>query len=327
MKIILLFFVSITFAQNVKFQIRDSITYEPIKFVSVDLLNGYGCYSNEYGEVKIDISDIRRIKLSHLSYKLKEIDIQNVPDIIYLVEKTIYLNEVIINNDVKKVFYSQKRQGFDENLFCGFGAYGFEIAIPLHSPIDNECFLQEITIPINIDKQWMKLADISELPLSLIRINFTKNLNDKPSDTLLFSPEYYFIDKKTLKRKAIIYELHNELIIPKEGLFCVITFLGKANVEGNLIFEMPTYKKNVLGKDIIFTKYQPLQIPIYNSKSKNSTYSRDSFLKNSKFLKVVPPISIPIYFNAEERATFLKSQLEIMTDYSVSIGYKFYYYE
>jgi hypothetical protein len=329
MKIALFFFTfSICFSQNFKFQIRDSITQKPIQFVSVNLLNGYGFYSNEYGEVNLYHLEVEKIQLSHLSYETKEIKIKNINDVVFLNLKTNAIKEVIITQGKNKVYISNKKSKLKDSLFCDFGTYGYELAIPIKIEIkDKKCYLDEINIPIRIDDIWMKINNIGEKPLSLIRINFSENFNNIPSDSLLTNSEYYFIDKKTLQRKSIQYKLKKRLLVPSDGLFCIITFLGKADVNGNLVIEMPTYKSKFLGKDFVYSRFQPLQIPILDADSEMLTFCRNSFSKNSMFNKVIPRTSTPQNLTKEETQFYLTDKVNKTPNYKVQIDCKYYYYE
>lgn len=329
MKIItLLLTVSICFSQKLKFQIKDSLTHKPVEFVSIDLLNGHGFYANEYGEVNLNYHGIEKIQISHLSYETKQIEIKNISDVIYLSQKKNQINEIKITQGIKKVFLTHKKPKLKDHLFCDFGTYGYELAIPLKvETSDQKCYLDEITIPIRVDDMWMKINNIEKNPLSLIKISFQENVDNLPSDSLLNEPEYYFIDKKTLQRKSIQHKLKKRVMIPKEGLFCLITFLGEANEKGELLIEMPTYKREINGKEIIFSKYQPLQIPIHEEVSEKITLSRNYFSKNSNFKKVFPRITTPSGLSKEETQLYLNNEINKMPNYNIELDYKFYYYE
>jgi hypothetical protein len=327
MKIIFLFTISFCFSQNIKFQIKDLITNEPIEFVSINLLNGHGLFANEKGEVNLNYTNIKTIELSHVSYEAEKIDVENIKSIVYLRQKANQLKEIELFQSLKKVYQSKKNIKAKDSLYCGFGAYGFELAIYINPELDKKCFLNQISIPITVDEHWMMLANIKEEPLSLIRISFLKSFNSKPIDSLLSEPEYFFIDNRTLKNKQIKYNLKNKLPLPIEGVFCVITFLGKADKKGNLIIEMPTYIVKTIDKEILFTRYQPLRVPINKTKNERIAYSRNSFINNSKFCKVIPPIAISANLSNEDRANQLEYKTEKMDNFTIDIGYEYFMYE
>ena len=115
--------------------------------------------------------------------------------------------------------------------------------------------------------------------------------------------------------------------MPKEGLFCVITFLGKADENGNLIPEMPTYTSRILGKDRILVKYQPIQVPIHAMEAYEMANCRDSFAMNSKFGKAFPRTSSPSDLTIAETKAYMRDKVSKMPNYGVKIDYKYYYYE
>jgi hypothetical protein len=328
MKVLLfLFTFSCCFSQQLKFQIKDVGTHQPIEFVSIDLLNGHGFYTNQNGEVSIDTLGVEKIVLSHLSFESKTFKIKDLVDVVYLKPKTIQLEEVKIAQNNKKVFITRKNEKQEESVHCDFGMYGYELAIPIKGPTeDKTCYLDEISIPIRIDEMW-HYTRVEKVPLSLIKINFAKNINDIESDSLLSEPEYYFIDKKSLRRKKIEHKLKKKVLMPKEGLFCVITFLGKADENGNLIPEMPTYTSRILGKDRILVKYQPIQVPIHAMEAYAMAYCRGSFAMNSKFGKAFPRTSSPSDLTIAETKAYMRDKVSKMPNYGVKIDYKYYYYE
>lgn len=326
--IFFLFLVTFSFSQKIKFSVKDSLTHKPIEFVSIDFLNGNGIYSDKNGEVIIDVNNIEKIKLNHSSYETKFILCKNISKEVYLNPKYNFIKEITVTQSLNKTYKTYKNLKQKENGFCDLGMYGYEIAIPINiAKQSKSCYLDEITIPIKLDEIWMAINNIEELPLSIVKISFVENVNNKPSDSLIGKPEYYFIDKRSIAKKRIQHKLKKRVLVPVEGLFCVITFLGRADSDGNLLLEIPTYKSKILGKEEIFTKYLPIQSPIFETPSENTAFSRNNFNLDSSFCKIFPRTSTPAGLTNEESKKYLKDKINQMPYFTAHLDFKYYYYE
>jgi hypothetical protein len=320
-------FSSICFSQSISFQIKDNLTNKGIEYVSIDLLNGKGFYSNEVGLVVADFLGEKTIELSHVSYESRKINIDEIKDVVFLKQKVNQLNEIQLIQSGEKLFITKELEKSKSNKACLMGMYGFQIATLITIENEKQCYLNELTIPFKINDMLSQDNDDIKNPYSIIEFSFRNNINGFPSDTLIENPEFYFIDKKTLKKKLIHHSLLNKIKIPNEGVFCTITFLGKADENGNLILENPTRKSYYNGKEILFTKYLPLEIPLYIDTGKNKTFSRGSFSEKSVFKKITPPISASLELTNEERTEYINNKIEEMDNFKINIGYKLYYYE
>lgn len=318
---------SICFSQSISFQIKDSITNKGIEFVSINMLNGKGFYSNENGFVIADFLGEKIIELSHVSYETKRINVSEIVNEVYLKQKVTELNEIQIIQSNKKSFISKELDKSKSNKACILGMYGFQIATLIESNTKKRSFLNDLVIPFKVNDMLSEVNNDFETPYSIIEISFRNNINGFPADSLIEKPEFFFIDKKTLRKEIIYYSLINKIMIPDEGIFCIITFIGKADENGQLILENPTRKSYYKDKEILFTKYLPIEIPLYVDNGKIKTFCRSSFNKNSLFRKITPPISAPIELNDEERADYLNKKIEEMDNFKINIGYKLYYYE
>lgn len=322
----LIFYIPL-FSQNIKFQVKDADSKENIEFVSVNLLNGTGFYTNGEGKVDADLSGVNTIELTHVSYESKKFEVSGIDSVIYLVPKVNFLKEIKIVGNGSKIYLSQGSSIEKEFTMFHFGTYGSQVAMLIKVDGKKDYFLDEVLIPIAIDNVWKKINNIKEDFATIIKLTFNKNEGGKPSDSILQSPEYVFIDKKMLRKKNIQFKLNSKLRIPEEGLFCTVTMMGKADDNGNLLFEIPTRKAVVNNKMVIFSKYLPVQIPIYTSNSQESDYARNFFGTDLKFYKIVPPILTPPYLNKEDSYQYVQDEAAKMPNYKVNISFKYYFYE
>ena len=100
--LLLTMLLTATFGMSQTLIVKDSITNEPIPFVSVYFGNDSGGYTDEQGAIAIP-SEIEQMRFSHICYEIKSI--AKVPvdsQTIFLVPKRINLDEVAISAKVPK---------------------------------------------------------------------------------------------------------------------------------------------------------------------------------------------------------------------------------
>lgn len=315
------------YSQKIKFKVKDSLTNKSIEFVSVNFLNGYGVFSNVEGEVYLDLKGIENIELSHISYNKKTINTSQIDSIIYLQQNIQNLKEIVVSKKSKKKYFKESLVNKKNESYVEFGTYGYQIASLIQLDSLNNSYLDEVFIPIEIDKIWMEINNQDFIPNSIIKISFHKNIMNYPSEYSIIDSENIFIDKNILNKKIILHKLKKSILIPEEGIYCLITFLGKADLNGNLVMEMPFYKQTFQGKEIIFTKYQPIKIPVILNNKIVPTYCRNVFYKDFNFSKLFPTISVPWNYEGEEKKEYILSKLSTKDNYSINIGFKYYKYE
>jgi hypothetical protein len=119
-KLILLFLFTISATAQIKGVVRDSITKEPIAYVSVWVENkNIGTTSDENGTFELNISENQRIIFSVLGYETKTV-LSSIASEVLLIQATIEIPEVEISaslkskqieiGDVKKEFYLPEPQ-------------------------------------------------------------------------------------------------------------------------------------------------------------------------------------------------------------------------
>ena len=94
--LLLTMLLTATFGMSQTVIVKDSITNEPIPFVSVYFGNDTGGYTDENGKITIP-NEAAQIRLSHICYETKSISKITVDSqTIFLVPKSINLDEVAI---------------------------------------------------------------------------------------------------------------------------------------------------------------------------------------------------------------------------------------
>jgi hypothetical protein len=332
-KIILFFFCfSSIFSQSKKFIIQDSISKLVIEHVAIDLRNNKGFFSNEKGEFYINTKEINSITVSHLSYEEKIVNFNSVDSVILMIPKINLIEEVVIS--IKKKKKKEIQQEFalkKNNIFAGFGAYGFQFTTII-KPFDTlrNYYYDKIKIPISLNE--FDAHKYKQIPLGLVRVSFHEIENDLPTESIIDKQYYCIIDKRVLKRKFIELELFNRILIPTKGIVCVVTMLGKTDEKGSLILEDFNYYMKINNEKIKFLKTLPFTIPLVkieqedkkNSPSKAKIY----FNKSSEYLGITPPFSVPAGLSEKERMDYIKNR-NIGNDkkFFVPLGINYIYYE
>lgn len=326
--IFFIFFYSLFgYSQQIKFKVKDSLTNKGIEFVSVNFLNGYGVFSNAKGEVYLDLNGIENIELSHISYHNKTIKTNQIDSIIYLQQNFQSLKEIVVSKKSKKKYYKENFKIKKNDSYVQFGTYGYQIASLIQIDSSNNSYLDEVYIPIEIDEVWMKVNRLNSIENSIVRISFHENVMNYPSENAIIDSENILIDKKILNKKGISHKLKEGILIPEEGIYCLITFLGKADLDGNLVLEMPLYKQKYQGKEIDFIKYHPIVIPMNLNVKSDPTYSRCVFSKDLSFSRLIPTVAVPAKYQGEEKKEYMQSRFSPNDNYSINIGFKYYKYE
>ena len=100
--LILTMLLTATFGMAQTITVKDSITNEPVPFVSVYFGNDSGGYTDEQGAIAIP-SEIEQIRFSHICYESKSIAKVTVDSqTIFLVPKSINIDEVAISAKAPK---------------------------------------------------------------------------------------------------------------------------------------------------------------------------------------------------------------------------------
>jgi hypothetical protein len=266
--------INFLFSQNRKITIQDSITNEKISYCSVDFLNGEGSFSNEKGEVEIPFL-IEDVKISSLGYKTRNIKLSKNTFVINLLQEILELKEVVLKNNFKKVKHIYKMEEHKNFTLSFMPSFSREIAFYL--PHKGNSYIKSISIPIFKNGHPANGNKRSNFK-NILKIEILECKDSMPGIHLNNYKDTFYISSDSIKNK-IEYEFKDEIIIPKEGLFVSITFLGQYDNKKNLIFELPYYIKDFNGNKIKVGKNLEPFFPIFRT-NKSKTFTRVFFLNN-----------------------------------------------
>jgi hypothetical protein len=210
-----------SFSQEIEMKgiIADFETKKPIGFVNIGILNkNKGTISHLDGKFNLKVSNNflnDSLMISHVNYYTYKIPISNFNNkTILLKPKTNELSEVIISNKKKR----NKKIGVKSyNPLLWLGALSKDMDI-----IENA---QKINIP----KKPVRLKYVNvylrrgfKSDSSFVRINFYKNVNDRPDEKIIFQN---IIQKKKIESGWLQIDLTKEKIYLDEDFFVGVEFI------------------------------------------------------------------------------------------------------
>jgi len=316
---LLLFFFLFSFfemtAQQHRLTVKDSITNEALPYASINLLNGFGLFTDENGQVVLERDAPKTIRITYVGYASKEISIDQLTSpVVVLRPEANALNEVRVVNS-KKAKGKRKEYTVNPHLHDNINKmYWSSIGQQYAFYIPNtkkEAILKSITIPLIVKDihQGMTETSFETNPYgTMVNIAFMSNSNQLPGGKL------YDYEKKVVihsgkVNEQITVDFEEEIDMPEEGLFITMTVIGKTNKQGMYVPEMPyairelpDRKKKII--KIILPNYALVEAP-----KGQLTYFRNVFSDITKWERITRPM---VYKN-EKEYPFL----------NVGIGYTF----
>lgn len=219
--ILLQLFTFYSYSQEIKMKgiITDSETKIPIHFVNIGFLNkNKGTISNLNGEFILNVSEKflnDSLTISHVNYYPIKIPIDNFNNrTIFLEPRTNELSEVIVTNKRK---INRKVGVKSYNPLLWLGAVSKDIDI-----IENA---QRINIPnksVRIKYVNIYLRAGFESDSSFVRVNFYKNLDNKPAEKIVFEN---IVKKKRIEPGWLQIDLTEYYVYLEEDFFVGVEFI------------------------------------------------------------------------------------------------------
>lgn len=199
--------------------IIDSETKTPIEFVNIGILNkNKGTISNLNGEFDLSVSKKflnDSLTISHISYYTIQIPIKDFKNQnVSLEPKTNELSEVIVSNKKKR---NRKIGVKSYNPLLWLGAISEDMDI-----IENA---QRINIPdksVKVKYVNIYLRRGFKSDSSFVRINFYKNVDNKPDEKIVFEN---IIQKKKIEPGWLQIDLTKQNIYLEEDFFVGVEFI------------------------------------------------------------------------------------------------------
>jgi hypothetical protein len=261
-----IFFLSLKVnGQNKIFYVKDKGSKKIVSNVNIDLLNGNFTSSDNTGKIIIKNS-IKKILLSHVGFENLLLETKDIRDTVFMLNKTINLNEVLISSKKQK-----KKLIFPKRGIGNISTKNIGTNTPLHVNemravfIPNENKTQEkwiskiIIKPTNYNIMYpdsvSKLVVQKEAKYAPFKVNLYT------SDTIIGIPKNPIFEKEfevKLEKGSeyVNINLENEKIIfPDDGIFIVISSFSKDYYKSNGYNNAPSFYSIITGKKSKFKQY------------------------------------------------------------------------
>ena len=224
---------AVTFGMSQTIIVKDSITNEPISFVSVCFGKESGCYTDERGMITIP-DGAAQIQLSHICYETKIISkITEYAQTIFLVPKSINLDEVTISAKVpKRIKTTEVGLKKAKTHAKHKGANGFEMAlfIPYDSTWTETPYIHSILASLDYSTYYLVFTEIKNPIYATLR--FDLRLPDAktgaPKDESLIDGGIILPSSQKLGKDGI--SLPRPIPFPQTGVFVVVEWITTAQV-------------------------------------------------------------------------------------------------
>ena len=222
-----------TFGMAQTLIVKDSITNEPISFVSVSLGNYSGGYTDEKGAITIP-NEAAQIRLSHICYETKSIDnVTADAHTIFLVPKSINLDEVAVSTRApKRIKATEVGLRKAKTQTRHKGANGFEMAlfIPYDSTWTEAPYIHSILASLDYSTHYLVFTEIKTPIYATLR--FDLRLPDAktgaPKDESLIDGGIILPSGQKLSKSGI--SLPCPMPFPQAGVFVVVEWITTAQV-------------------------------------------------------------------------------------------------
>ena len=213
--------------------VKDSITNEPIPFVSVYFGNDTGGYTDEKGAIAIP-NEAEQIWLSHICYETKSISkITADSQTIILVPKSINLDEVAISARIPKRIKTTEVGSMKAKTQTKHkGANGFEMTlfIPYDSTWTETPYIHSILASLDYSTHYLVFTEIKNPIYATLR--FDLRLPDAktgaPKDESLIDGGIILPSGQKLGKDGI--SLTRPIPFPQTGVFVVVEWITTAQV-------------------------------------------------------------------------------------------------
>ena len=213
--------------------VKDSITNEPIPFVSVYFGNDTGGYTDEKGAIAIP-NEAEQIWLSHICYETKSISkITADSQTIILVPKSINLDEVAISAKVpKRIKTTAVGLMKAKTQTKHKGANGFEMAlfIPYDSTWTETPYIHSILASLDYSTHYLVFTEIKNPIYATLRFDLrqTDAKTGAPKDESLIDGGIILPSGQKLGKDGI--SLTRPIPFPQTGVFVVVEWITTAQV-------------------------------------------------------------------------------------------------
>ena len=246
----------ISFGQNKKFLLLDESSEMPIEYCNILIIGkDKGTYSDSNGYFKIDAKQNDSLLISHVLYKEIKLSLTSIKDTIWLSQKNQFLDEVIISSNKNFKEWSKERK--KKHQWYIQPKTEFCVLLEKNKTLDT---ISRVRFPIE------NLSEIKNknIERAIFRLNLYSNSNGIINQKINTENIIFTLEDNS---EYITFNLKKSFLIPLEGLFLGIEFIGFEN-SSNSILE--NERNNFIKLSFASTK-------------KSSTFYSNKFINNGKW--------------------------------------------
>ena len=213
--------------------VKDSITNEPVPFVSVYFGNDSGGYTDEQGSIVIP-NGAKQIRLSHICYETKSVTTAAVAaQTIFLVPKSINLGEVaVVAKSPKRIKVAEVGLTKAKTQTKHKGANGFEMAlfIPYASTWTETPYIHSILASLDYSTHYLVFTEIKNPIYATLRfdLRLPDAKTNAPKDESIIGGGIILPSSQKLGKDGI--SLINPIPFPRTGVFVVVEWITTEQV-------------------------------------------------------------------------------------------------
>lgn len=283
-------------AQEKYFVVKDSLTKETLPYATIDFLNGYGVFSDENGKVVLNEEFPEAIKVSFMGYEAKKIktalaaesdvllkvstkvleELKVVVDKEELKKRKTFVTKPFLHEEINKMYWSSLGQ-----------QYAFYIPKERRKAV-----LKAIAIPLIVKDLYQGMTEeaFENKPYgTMMKIEFLHNAANVPGEKLCDYDTLIVVHSGKISRKMeVVFE--ENIPIPDEGLFVVMTIIGKTDEKGVYKPELPFGIREVHGVKKKFIKIILPNYPLVEEPKGTLTLFRYTFSDNKQWNRINRPM-------------------------------------
>ena len=231
--LLLTMLLTATFGMSHTIIVKDSITNEPIPFVSVYFGNDTGGYTDEKGMIAIP-NEAVQMRLSHICYETKSIfKITAESQTIYLVPKSITLGEVAVSAKAPSRIKTTEVGSMKAKTQTKHkGANGFEMAlfIPYDSTWTETPYIHSILASLDYSTHYLVFTEIKNPIYATLRfdLRLPDAKTNAPKDESIIGGGIILPSGQKLGKDGI--SLTRPIPFPQTGVFVVVEWITTAQV-------------------------------------------------------------------------------------------------
>lgn len=293
--VVMLLIFSSGFGQQGFYVVKDSITLEALPYANIDFLIGYGIFSDENG--KFPNKDLpEKIKVSYVGYdsrllflnKVQVADIFLKPSAKILEEMKIVVSKEDLEQRKEFVTKPFLHGNMDQMYWSSIGQQ-----VAFYIPQERrKSELKAVVIPLIVKDIHQGITEVSledEPYGTMVKFEFMRNDKGLPGEKLYDYTKVFVIYSAELKDKVEV-KFEEQLAIPENGMFVMMTVVGKTDTRGKYVSELPYFVADYRNQGKKTMKIILPNYPLVEAPNGLPTFFRNLFAPSKTWRQIEKPM-------------------------------------